>query len=58
VRRFRALWGKDLTFVSRDALQLIGPRFDPARCAGLEARGRPECVTSFRAWGELEDVAR
>jgi len=51
-RRLRELWSRDLHFVSRERLFVLGPGFDPARCAGLEARTEPECVTSFRAWGE------
>lgn len=51
-RRLRDLWSRDLRFVSRERLFVLGPGFDPARCAGLEAREAPECVTSFRAWGE------
>jgi hypothetical protein len=49
-RRFRALWGRDLTFVSREMFSLLGPQFDPARCAGLPRSAA--CATSLRAWGE------
>jgi hypothetical protein len=56
LRDFRALWSKDLTFVSRDTLLLLGPGFDPARCAGLQGRRARDCATSFRAWGEQQDA--
>jgi hypothetical protein len=54
-KRFRALWQRDFTFVSRETLTLLGPGFDPARCAGIEAAAKPECIASFRAWGERLD---
>ena len=54
LRRFRALWSKDLTFVSFDSLLLLGPGFDPYRCAGIPGRHTPGCATSFRAWGEQQ----
>lgn len=50
--KFRERWGKDLPFVSKDFLLVIGPRFDAARCAGPEHASDPECVTSWREWGE------
>jgi tetratricopeptide (TPR) repeat protein len=53
-RKLRALWSHDLTFVSRDAWFLLGPRFDSAHCAGLPSPQDPACPTSFRAWGEAE----
>jgi hypothetical protein len=52
-RRFRESWGADLRFVSRDLLLVLGPRFDSARCAGAQASGRSECVTSWREWSAL-----
>jgi tetratricopeptide (TPR) repeat protein len=55
LRRFHALWSRDLTFVSRDLLLLLGPGFDSGRCAGVEGRRAPECATSFRAWGEQQE---
>jgi hypothetical protein len=50
----RALWASDLTFISREMLLLLGPRFDPARCAGRSARSI-DCATSFRAREEADD---
>lgn len=52
--RFRALWSRDLRFVTRETLLLLGPRFDPARCAGRRAVEASDCFTSFRAWAEAE----
>ncbi|HEY8946179.1 MAG TPA: hypothetical protein VIM73_18135, partial [Polyangiaceae bacterium] len=52
--RFRALWSKDLTFVSREMLLLLGPRFDTGACAGAPSNPGATCHTSFRAWGEAE----
>jgi hypothetical protein len=51
-RRFHAAWGSDLPFVRKDLLLVIGPRFDPARCAGAEASKSGDCATSWRAWAE------
>lgn len=56
-RRLKALWSRDLRFVSFETLLLLGPRFDPARCAGLSAARSPNCDTSFRAWGERQESA-
>ena len=54
-KRFRAVWQSDFTFVSRETLTLLGPRFEPARCAGTAAAESAACVASFRAWGERLD---
>jgi tetratricopeptide (TPR) repeat protein len=51
-RRFREAWAADLRFVTKDRLLLLGPRFDPARCAGLPAAGGKECATTWRQWFE------
>jgi len=57
-RRLRAVWAKDLRFVSREMLLLLGPRFDPARCAGVPAPSDGNCETTFRAWGERQEAER
>ncbi len=49
--KFREAWGKDLPFAKKDTLLVIGPAFDPAQCAGVRAAERPECATTWRAWG-------
>src|SRR5262249_53351602 len=33
-RHFLDAWGKDLSFVSKDSILVVGPRFDVAHCAG------------------------
>lgn len=39
---------RDLPLVSRLEYQLIGPKWDPARCLGRsDPEGAPDCVTSF-----------
>ncbi len=52
--RAEALLGytvQDLPFISRAQLQIIGPRFDEARCAGVrEPATDRRCATSFREW--------
>jgi hypothetical protein len=55
MRRFHELWSRDLTFVSRETLLLVGPGFDSGRCAGIEGRRKDDCATSFRAWGEQQE---
>jgi hypothetical protein len=47
-QRFMTGWGQDLSFVSRGAYLLVGPRFDTAACAGFERYAAIECATSFR----------
>jgi len=54
-KRFRAVWQKDFTFVSREMITLLGPAFEPSRCAGLAASTSADCITSFRTWGERID---
>jgi hypothetical protein len=51
-RRLQLLWSRDLPFVSREMWLLLGPRFDPARCAGVPPPRDSACATSFKAWGE------
>ncbi len=43
--------GKDLPFVSRGAISVIGPSWDSAACASVSA----ECATSWRAWGLIQE---
>jgi hypothetical protein len=52
-RQLQGLWSRDLPFISREMLLLLGPTFDPARCAGVPPPSDPACATSFRAWGEM-----
>lgn len=49
LERFNRYRAADLPFVSRVELQSVGPRFDPAACAGRMAPpGDQQCSTSFR----------
>lgn len=54
--RFRELHGADLRFIGRDLYLLLGPPFDPARCAG----GAPslDCATTWRDWFARLDADR
>ena len=57
--RFKKVWNADLPFVPRVELQSVGPRFDPAACAGRERSITPECSTSWTTWGaRTDDSAR
>ena len=44
-------WSKDLPFVSRAAISVIGPSWDSAACASISA----ECATSWSAWGATQE---
>jgi hypothetical protein len=47
--RFEKAWREDLAFVSHSFMATLGPRFDPAACAGKLANAHDEaCTTSFR----------
>lgn len=48
-QRFEQLRHDDLPFVSHTGLAALGPRFDPAACAGKRANGADDpCATTFR----------
>lgn len=48
-QRFEQLRREDLPFVSHEGLAALGPRFDPAACAGKRERAADDpCATSFR----------
>ncbi|HKO53011.1 MAG TPA: hypothetical protein VJV79_35120 [Polyangiaceae bacterium] len=48
--QFKRAWTADLPFVSRGAALAIGPRWDPAACAGAA-----KCSTSWRAWAAANE---
>ncbi|MEO6601631.1 MAG: hypothetical protein ABIQ16_17275 [Polyangiaceae bacterium] len=48
---FQKAWGADLPFVTRGAMLTVGPRWNPASCAGASK----ECVTSWRSWAAHRD---
>ena len=54
-RRFNEVWAKDLPFVSKNTLLVIGPAFDPARCAGGTATEDAGCASSWEAWAKPPD---
>lgn len=53
LERFHRAWGGDHRFLSRDAILVLGPRFDPARCAAT--RDEHGCATSWAQWHELAE---
>ncbi len=46
--RFEKAWREDLSFVTHNFMATLGPRFDPAECAGKVAANGNACATSFR----------
>lgn len=52
---FRAAWTSDLPFISKNKLLIIGPRVDPAACAGLEHAEKPECAPTWKSWARHAD---
>jgi tetratricopeptide (TPR) repeat protein len=52
-KRFAEAWRGDLPFVKKDLLLVIGPAFDPARCAGLGEGNGAACATTWRDWAAL-----
>ena len=54
------LWQRDLPFVGRSMMLLLGPPFEPARCAGPgPGHDRdPACALTWRAWAEREAPSR
>jgi tetratricopeptide (TPR) repeat protein len=49
---FRDAWKKDLPFVSKDRMLVLGPHVDTARCAGVDPGADASCASSWFAWGE------
>jgi hypothetical protein len=52
---FLELWKRDLRFVGKTRLLLLGPPPDPARCAGGSHPNDKRCATTWRAWAEIQD---
>lgn len=48
--RFNTAWKNDLAFVPRQEIQALGPRFDPAACAGTRPLPGVDCSSSWLAW--------
>jgi len=53
---FQRSWQQDLRFVSKHLLLVLGPPFDPARCAGALPL-TAECATTWRAWHALRSAS-
>lgn len=49
---FGALWRRDLPFVSKATMLVLGPPRDPAYCAGSAHAEEPRCATTWRSWAE------
>jgi tetratricopeptide (TPR) repeat protein len=54
MQRFEAAWREDLPFVSRTMLLLLGPRVDPASCAGPGRSGAEDCVRDWKRWSAAQ----
>jgi hypothetical protein len=52
------LWQRDLPFVSRGAMLLLGPPVEPARCAGPGHDRDPACAFTWRSWAERHAPSR
>lgn len=52
------LWQRDLPFVGRGTMLLLGPPVEPARCAGPGHERDPACAFTWRAWAEREAPSR
>lgn len=46
---FNDIWGKDLPFLSRTGVLVLGPPYEPAACAGAD-RTSPDCAESWADW--------
>jgi hypothetical protein len=53
-RAFNEMWGRELPFVSRTELLVVGPPYDPTACAG----GAPprRCAESWAAWAKAQPL--
>jgi tetratricopeptide (TPR) repeat protein len=58
LERFRAVWKADLPFLSKDELLVLGPRTDPAYCAGRAQMREASCASSWRTWADQESAGR
>jgi hypothetical protein len=51
-KAFNRMWRDDLPFVSRTEVLVVGPPYDPARCAG--GRHAAECPRSWADWAAAQ----
>jgi hypothetical protein len=49
-RRFEAAWREELPVVSRHTMLLLGPRVDPAACAGPGRSSATGCLRDWKRW--------
>ncbi|WP_433937530.1 hypothetical protein AB3662_23200 [Sorangium cellulosum] len=49
---FSEIWRRDLPFVSKTTMLVLGPPRDAAYCAGGAHADEPRCATTWRAWAE------
>lgn len=45
---------RDLPFITKGTLFVLGPPFDPAYCAGGAHDGERECAVTWKAWSEAQ----
>ena len=57
-RRFEETWRGEFPFVSRALILLLGPRADPAACAGPGRAEQPACARDWRSWAERASAPR
>jgi hypothetical protein len=53
-KHFMELWRRELQFVTKTRIFVLGPPPDPARCAGGTHADEPRCATTWRAWAERQ----
>ncbi|WP_437683725.1 hypothetical protein [Sorangium sp. So ce131] len=54
---FGEIWRRDLPFVSKTAMLVLGPPRDVAYCAGGAHADEPRCAATWRAWAERMERA-
>lgn len=57
-RKRSELWQRDLPFVGRSTMLLLGPPVEPARCAGPGHDRDPACAFTWRDWAAREAPSR
>lgn len=57
-RKLVELWQRDLPFIPRGTMLVLGPPVEPARCAGPGHDRDPACAFSWRSWAERHAPAR
>jgi hypothetical protein len=57
-RKLVDLWQRDLPFIPRGTMLVLGPPVEPARCAGPGHERDPACAFSWKSWAERHAPAR